>query len=558
MRIVSTGGTRDHLQKKGFAVTDIQELTGFPSVFSGRVKSLHPFIYMPLLARQHVKEDQALLREKNLTPFDLLICNFYPFERRRDLTDEKELLEWIDVGGPSLLRAAAKNFFSVTALCSPEDYPKAQKGASLKLRRSLAAKAFAHISRYDCLIAEELLRRFPQKETPAWPKMREEALNEQSGEQEIPDSAGAWASSLALAPGAKAGAAPAQHEEAAGGRLMAQIPPLPLYPLKLANKPLKNQAIKNKLEEKRALFIHQRLRYGENPGQEGLWLRFQSEGLHQAEILQGKRLSFNNLLDLQAAALLIRDLAPEPSAALFKHGNVCGMASGKNIAHAFSRALSTDPVSAFGCAAAFSEKAAKEAALALKDLFVECAIAPDWDPEALEILKDKKNMRILKWPGLLSFRSRQDIRSVDGGFLAQDTLKPFKTDSWRFLGKKPSAKIQKDLLFALKAAASLKSNSAAIVQDQMALGLGMGQVNRVDSVRLAVRRAQAFHPNKTRGLVLASDGFFPFPDSIELLKGSGVEWALQPGGSIRDRQVAEKARQLKINMVMTGTRVFRH
>ena len=476
LRVVSTGGTAEYLKSKGLPVLDITEQTGFASVLSGRIKSLHPHIYMPLLARGWIKEDQEVLKKHKLIPFDLVILNLYPFAENRHTKNEQELTEWIDVGGPSALRAAAKNFFSITVLCSPEDYKKAQKGTSLSQRKMLAAKVFNHLSQYDSCIAETL-------------------------------------------------------EPASRVSLNASL--------------------------------FKTLRYGENPHQKAAWYSCSRLGLHRASILQGKPLSFNNLLDLQTALLVARDFS-HPEAVAVKHNNPCGIATHVNIYQALKKALEADPLSVFGSVVGLNRKVTETAARLLKQLFIECVIAPDFSPKALTLLKAKKNIRLLKWPDMLSFPAAResDFKPVDGGVLVQEkptSLSLLSWDkSWQIIGSSPDEKAKQDLLFALRASAHLKSNSIAIVKDGQTLGLGMGQVNRVDSVKLALSRRQQFHPRKNHSLVLASDGFFPFSDSIELLSGEGIRWVIQPGGSLRDKEVIQKAKQLKINMVLTGFRYFKH
>lgn len=475
LRIVSTGGTAKYLKSKELPVVEITEQTQFPEVFSGRVKSLHPLIYMPLLARKWIKEDQTVLKQHKLLPFDLVICNLYPFQEKKHLKNDKELTEWIDVGGPSLLRAAAKNFFSITVICSPEDYKHIQKGTSLEQRKQLAAKAFKHLSQYDATIYG--------------------TLN-------------------------------------------------------------KKESFSIKAEHFKTL------RYGENPHQKAHWHSCSLQGLHRAEILQGKELSFNNLLDLQTAISLLRDLAM-PTVVAVKHNSPCGIASQRSIFQALEKAVSADPISVFGSIIGFNRKVTENCARKLKKLFVECVIAPDFSKEALALMRGKKNTRLLQWPDMLSFptQKEKDFKPVDGGLLVQDrekTIIPVWSKKWKVIGKNPDKKTKEDLIFAWIASAHLKSNSIAIVKNRQTLGLGMGQVNRVDSVRLALARAKQFHPKENHFLVLASDGFFPFPDSIELMSQTGIQWVIQPGGSLRDREVIEKAKKLKITMVLTGKRHFKH
>ena len=429
LRVVSTGGTAKYLKSKGLPVVEISQQTDFPAVFSGRVKSLHPLIYMPVLARKWVREDQKILKQYKLTPFDLVICNLYPFSEKKHLSDDRELTEWIDVGGPSILRAAAKNFFSVTVLCSPSDYRQTKKGTSLTQRKHLAAKVFKHLSEYDNLIAER--------------------LTETSGFL------------------------------------------------------LKGSKFKS-------------LRYGENPHQKATWHSCSPQGLHSAFILQGKTLSFNNLLDLQTVVAAVRDFA-SPTVVAVKHTNACGVASSHSIHQALLKAIAGDPLSVFGGIIGFNRAVTKQCAEKLKGLFVECVIAPDFSEEALSLMKTKKNTRLLKWPDMLSSPSKeeQDFKPVEGGVLVQDKDKSFLnlswSKNWKIIGKSPDQKTKEDLLFSWTVCAHLKSNSIAIVQNRQTLGLGMGQVNRVDSVKLALARLKEFHPHQNPLSGTGQRWLFPFP-----------------------------------------------
>ena len=555
LRIVSTGGTARHLREKGLSIKNAEEETRFPEALDGRVKSLHPHIYIPLLARTYVTEDRRLLKQNGLIPFDLLICNLYPFASKTHLKNDKELAEWIDVGGPSLLRAGAKNYFSVTVLCSPSDYSAVQNGSSLIQRKRLAAKAFRLLSKYDELIAETLMREEREK--------RAGAAQTQSGAK--PE-----ASAAAGAPDGKTS----------------------------VSKSLKSQGFFRKMQtkdENGAPVFQKTLRYGENPHQKAVWLGFSKKGLHQAELLQGKALSFNNVLDLQAATDCIRDFH-EPSAVAVKHNSPCGLASCKTPDSALKKALEADPESVFGGITALNRPLTEDCALALQKIFIEGLIAPDFSPGALKVLSKKRNLRILKWPEMLSFPANEeaDFKRIDGGALQQSRDCALKIEKeieskgfenvLQITGAAPDENIKRDLIFAWKAAAHLKSNGAALVRDRQTLGLGMGQVNRADAVRQALFRFKKFHapnhetpnhetpnhetPNhetktprggsETRPLVLAGDGFFPFADSVEEAASAGVQWIIQPGGSIRDREITERAKQLKINMVLTGVRHFKH
>lgn len=510
-RVVSTGGTAQVLKKAGLKVVDVKEQTKFPEVFSGRVKTLHPSIFMPLLARSWKPEDQDILKQYNLEAFDLVICNLYPFEKHQSAKKDQELVEWIDIGGPSLLRAAAKNFFTITTICNPQDYKKFQKGSTLEQRKELASKVFKHVSDYDRLIAQSLhvdsssssLSKTPLQEI-------KKELHVDSNPSSLDDSSSS------------------------------KTP--------LQNLPLDENFIKS-------------LRYGENPHQKANWYqKKQKSGLHQAEILQGKELSFNNLLDLSSAVLALKEFEAEPSCVAVKHNNPCGVACANQGSSAVRLALEADPVSVFGGIVACNQSIDKQAAEHLTSLFLEAVIAIDFSKEALDILSRKKNLRVLKWPEMMSSPiDTQGFKDIFGGFLLQDSDQVFQTwnPDWKVIGKEPDEQIKKDLVFAWKVCSHLKSNAIAIVKNKQTLGLGMGQVNRVDAVVSATHRAKKFHQHK-KDLVLASDAFFPFADSIDIAFEQGVCWIIQPGGSMKDEKVINRARQLGVNMILTGQRHFKH
>lgn len=481
LRIVSTGGTAEHLKKAGLAVVDLKEQTGFPEVMGGRVKTLHPRVHMPLLARDFEPSDLDLLKSEGLEPFDLVIVNLYPFEetllkRESEKLTEQDMIEKIDIGGPTLLRASAKNFSRITVLVDPRDYAwVGEKGSTTpEDRKRLAGKVFAHVSRYDSLISH-------------------------------------WF-------GAFGG-----PDLSFGGKLV------------------------------------QPLRYGENPNQTAQWYSFSGDvkGLHSARILQGKELSYNNLLDLEAASLLVKEF-DEPACVAVKHNNPCGVSLASTPLAAVERTVAADPVSVFGGIIACNREIGAAEAEALGKIFLECVVAPKVLPEALEVFAKKKNLRVLEWPDLMRCHRPVELRTLAGGFLVQSVQSlGSDTSAWKFLGEVPGPEVMRDLVFAEKVCASLKSNAIAIVKDGQSLGLGMGQVNRVEAVQHAVTRMKSHHQAKDR-TVLASDAFFPFPDSIEKASEAGVKWILQPGGSMRDQEVFEVAKRLGVNMVLSGERHFRH
>ena len=478
LRVVSTGGTLKHLKEHGINAIDISEQTGFPEVMDGRVKTLHPRVHMALLGRDGNAEDQALLKKEGLAPFDLLVVNLYPFEEARAKGAEgDELIEFIDIGGPSMLRSAAKNHSRIAVVADPKDYAWiSSKGGVLTLedRRLLAAKVFSHTSRYDDLIARSL-----STEVESWNGL--------------------------------------------SGRLVSE------------------------------------LRYGENPHQKASWYRdpMSRSGLHDAQILHGKALSYNNLLDLDAACAAVTEFRI-PTAVAVKHNNPCGVGTGPDILTSVRRAVSADPVSVFGGIIALNRPVDFATAEAMASIFLECVIAPSYSQEALERLKVKKDLRILLWPGLADHQPVRQFKTIAGGYLVQSADRTSDwSDSWKVVGKPISAQLKIDLLLAWKVCAHLRSNAIAITSEGATVGLGMGQVNRVDAVEHAIARMKKHHPN-AQSPVLASDAFFPFSDSMEKIAEAGIQWVIQPGGSIRDEEVLSRAQALGITTVLTGTRHFRH
>ncbi len=476
MRIVSSGGTAKYLEERGFKVTKVSEQTQFPEVMGGRVKTLHPNIHMPLLQRAHVPDDQAILKEFGLEPFDLVVVNLYPFKKGLEGNKtQEEMVELIDIGGPTLLRASAKNFSSVSVVCDPQDYEWIGQESTMDIekRKHLAAKVFAHVSDYDHHITNYL----------------------------------------------------------SGGNASG----------------LQGQ-------------LHKELRYGENPAQKAWWYRDSEKGLHSAEILQGKELSYNNLLDLEAAVQTLRLFPNAPTVISVKHNNPCGVASADNISAALKQSLQADPVSVFGGIIALNEKIDGDCAEQLVDLFLECIVAPGVSEDAKQILAKKKNLRVLIWPELCQVQNENEklYRSIDGGYLVQSQDQVAKsTADWRLVSGELTDEDWQGLLFAWKVCSCLKSNAIAVTGSQQSYGLGMGQVNRVDAVDQAFTRVKKFHSGAEKKY-LASDAFFPFPDSIELAAQYGATAIVQPGGSVKDEAVIAKAKELNIPMVFTGTRHFRH
>lgn len=485
LRIVSTGGTATYLKDHGFKITDISEQTHFPEVMGGRVKTLHPLVHMPILARSKHPEDFDLLKSHGVEAFDLVICNLYPFEetllkqKSSGENDFQALIEKIDIGGPTLLRASAKNFDRVTVVCDPKDYTwiaeknSQQKELSYEDRKKLSAKVFAHTANYDSLVAQTLSPGFQDSFSVAGKKVQE-------------------------------------------------------------------------------------LRYGENPHQQAAWyaLPGDSEGLHSAQILQGKALSYNNLLDLDASSALVREIS-EPCAVAVKHNNPCGVGMAADINLAIERAVQADPVSVFGGIIALNRELDVAGVQILEKIFLECIVAPAVSNEAQELLSKKKNLRVLIWPHLMKALSAYQVKKVSGGFLLQNEDSFNSQTEWQFLTERPNESILKDMVFGERVCAYLKSNAIAIVGEGRTLGLGMGQVNRVDAVEQAILRMKKFG-SSVKDKVLVSDAFFPFPDSVERAAEAGIRWILQPGGSMKDNEVFQRAKELGIHMVISGRRHFRH
>lgn len=473
-RIVSTGGTAAFLIQEKFQVTKVEEWTGHPEVMDGRVKTLHPRIHMSLLYR---KQDIALLNSFDLEPFDLVVGNLYPFP-------ENPSVETVDVGGPSFLRASAKNFENLIVICDPDDYgwvAEKQLKLSLDERKYLAAKAFRHLSAYDATVATWL---------------------EQQADSQREFSQWSW-----------------------GGN------------------------------------VQQRLRYGENPAQKGFWVAPLADngGFSQAQQLQGKQLSYNNLSDLEAAVKCLRLFQTQPTVVAVKHNNPCGVASASSLSEAVTKCLAADPKSVFGGIIALNQAINASIATALSELFLECIVAPEVLPEAKVIFGKKPNLRVLQWPDWMRQQTGHEFRSALGGCLVQtqDQVAKAWNNDWQCKGEAPTETQKSDLLFAWKVCSALKSNAISICRSGQTLGLGMGQVNRVDAVAHAIERAKEFH-GSLEGAVLASDAFFPFEDSVEIIHRAGVRWVIQPGGSVRDEKVIAGAQNLGVNLVLTGQRHFNH
>ena len=488
IELVASGGTAAQLAEAGLPVTPVEALTGYPELLDGRVKTLHPAVHGGILARR-TQDHLAELAEHGLLPIDLVIVNLYPFQQTvaEDDVSLAEAVEQIDIGGVALLRAAAKNFESVTVVCDPGDYGEvaqavSDEGVEAEARQALALKAFRHTAAYDAAIANYLSR-----------------------------SQGAGRP--------KAQAAP---------KLPAQI----------------------HLDLERV----QVMRYGENPHQEGALYRFR-DASPAFEQLHGREMSYNNWLDLDGSWQAAQDF-DEPTVAIIKHSNPCGLASGDSLAAAYDSALASDPVSAFGSIISVNQILDRATSEKMAKLFVEIVAAPDFEEEALELLQRRKNLRILRANGGESHPL--SIRTVHGGALvqeldrSQDDLDPA---NWKVVTqKRPDASQLADLAFAWRVCRHVKSNAIVYVQGRATVGVGAGQMSRVDSVMLAGHKAG----ERARGAVMASDAFFPFPDGIEAAAEHGIAAVVQPGGSIRDEEVIAACDRLGLVMVLTGARHFRH
>ncbi len=491
VEIVSTGSTASRIAGLGVPVTQVADLTGFPECLDGRVKTLHPRVHAGILADLRLDDHRRQLDELEIEPFELVIVNLYPFAATvASGASSDECIEQIDIGGPTMVRAAAKNHPSVAVVTSPSRYDDVltavrSGGFTLTQRQSLAAEAFVHTASYDVAVASWLGG----------------VVSPTDGGTGFP----AWIG--------------ATWERA------------------------------------------DVLRYGENPHQSAALYVSQnvpSPGLAQAEQLHGKEMSYNNYVDADAARRAAYDHS-EPAVAIIKHANPCGIAIGADIAEAHRKAHETDPVSAFGGVIATNRRVTAEMARQVADVFTEVVVAPGVDDDALEILREKKNLRLLVAADVPA-RGGVEIRPVSGGLLLQsaDRIDAPGDDpsSWTLAcGEPADAATLRDLAFAWRAVRSAKSNAILLAHDGAAVGVGMGQVNRVDSARLAVARAGE---ERARGSVGASDAFFPFPDGLEVLTAAGVRAIVQPGGSVRDDEVIAAARASGVTMYMTGTRHFFH
>ena len=483
--LVSTGGTARILREAGLSPRDVSSITGSPEMLDGRVKTLHPAVHGGLLARRDSPEHMQALEEHDITPIDLVAVNLYPFRETaaRPGADADEVVEQIDIGGPSMVRSAAKNWRSVTVVVDPSDYARVL--AALRagdddadLRRLLAGKAFAHTASYDAAIA-------------AW-------FERQRGE---------------------------------------------LFPERVT------------LSVERA----QALRYGENPDQRAaFYVEGRGAGLAALAQRGGKELSFNNLLDLEGALMASDLFGDQVCCAIIKHTTPCGLAVGSNALAAYQKALACDPVAAFGSVISFNVPLDERAAEAISSLFVECVVAPAFSDEAVEILGRKKNLRVLEGRARWA-PDAMDFKRVRGGVLMQErAASEVDEASWQTVTRRPPSEQERaDLLFAWRAVGSVKSNAIVLARGGATIGIGAGQMSRVDASFLAVHKARSAG-HETAGAVLGSDAFFPFRDGVDQAAEAGITAIVQPGGSVRDAEVIAAADEQGIAMVFTGKRLFRH
>ncbi|RHM08129.1 bifunctional phosphoribosylaminoimidazolecarboxamide formyltransferase/IMP cyclohydrolase PurH [Amedibacillus dolichus] len=483
--IISTGGTKKALEAAGIETIGISEITGFPEIMDGRVKTLHPKVHGALLCVRDNEEHVKQLKELNIDYIDLVCVNLYPFKQtvQKPGVTHEEIIENIDIGGPSMLRSASKNYKFIPVVVDPSDYEtvieelKANGETSLETREKLAAKVFRHTANYDAMIASY--------------------LTEKTGEK---------------------------------------------YPEKLT-------ITYDKVQD---------LRYGENPHQSAAFYKNMNPqySLANAKQLHGKELSYNNIQDGNAAIEILKDFEGTCAAVGLKHMNPCGVGLGKTIEEAWDKAYEADPVSIFGGIVAFNEPVNKAVAEKLANIFLEIIIAPAFDEDAFEILSKKKNIRLMQLDTTLSVNAKYKVTNVNDGLLVQDVddHKLTKEDLRCVTNRKPTEEELEQLLFAWNVVKHVKSNAIVLVKDNMTIGVGAGQMNRVGAARIAIEQAQ----EKAKGSVMGSDAFFPMPDTVEEAVKAGVTAIIQPGGSIKDQLSIDVCNEYGIAMVYTGVRHFKH
>ncbi|HEY0347563.1 MAG TPA: bifunctional phosphoribosylaminoimidazolecarboxamide formyltransferase/IMP cyclohydrolase [Pyrinomonadaceae bacterium] len=533
VEINSTGGTAKALRESGIKVTDVSDITGFPEMMDGRVKTLHPKIHGGLLAVRDNPEHVAAMNQNGIEPIDMVVIDLYPFEQtvRREGVTEAEAIEQIDIGGPAMIRSAAKNAQDVAVIVRPDQYSDVlaemvenDGGLSLKTRRSLAQTAFTLTAMYDMKVSMYLAGGFRHRET---------GINSNTG--------GGSATNNIFSVGRD-------------GKLVT-----PPAPIEIDSEEFSIEAFRGSLPGSARWSIGKKadLRYGENPHQLAALYKMSMsmrDGIANAEVLSGKEMSFNNYVDADAAWQLVFDFE-ETACAIIKHTNPAGVALDPQAVDAYRRALATDPTSAFGGIVAFNCPVDEAAARAVTAIFTEVIVAPDYDPAALEVLRQKKNLRVLRcWPS--AHRDTVEYKQISGGMLVQtrDTHR-IKREELKVVSKRaPSEKEIDDLLFAWTVCKHTKSNAIVYAHDKQTVGVGAGQMSRVDSVKIGAMRAQL----PLRGSVVASDAFFPFRDGIDEAAKQGITAIIQPGGSMRDEEAITAANEHDLAMVFTGVRHFKH
>ncbi|MFJ3029704.1 bifunctional phosphoribosylaminoimidazolecarboxamide formyltransferase/IMP cyclohydrolase [Curtobacterium sp. NPDC087080] len=509
VELVSTGSTAQTIRDAGYTVTDVSSVTGFPESLDGRVKTLHPAVHAGLLADLRLESHEQQLADLGIAPFELVVVNLYPFvETVASGADSATVVENVDIGGPAMVRASAKNHPNVAIVVSPSSYAEVVEavsagGTTLELRKRLAAQAFAHTASYDAAVASYFATDVVAPHAAA--VADHAAAPTVDGDLETP---GTFDETLRIEAGLTA-----------------------------------------------------TLRYGENAHQAAaLYTTAGGAGIAQATQLHGKEMSYNNYVDADAAVRAAYDF-DTPAVAIIKHANPCGIAIAPDdavdpIASAHAAAHACDPLSAFGGVIAANRPVTKQMAETVRDIFTEVVVAPAFDPEALEVLSQKKNIRLLTLPADFALATRE-LKQVSGGFLVQDAdrFTAFDQSTWTLVSGEPADDATlADLAFAWKASRAVKSNAILLADQGASVGVGMGQVNRVDSCHLAVTRAG----DRARGSVAASDAFFPFADGLQVLLDAGVRAVAQPGGSVRDDEVIAAAQAAGVTMYFTGERHFFH
>ncbi|HLA10674.1 MAG TPA: bifunctional phosphoribosylaminoimidazolecarboxamide formyltransferase/IMP cyclohydrolase [Pyrinomonadaceae bacterium] len=504
IEIISTGGTAKHLREAGIEIRDISALTGYPEMMDGRLKTLHPRVHGALLALRDNSEHVRAMQEHEIEPIDMVVVNLYPFEEtiKREGVTLEEAIEQIDIGGPAMIRSAAKNFRDVAVIVSPTNYSfvveqlRKHSGAlALGTRAALAEQAFRRTSQYDELIPMYLGHAFGGSFETTHSQMASFPWQRTPSDSDLP------------------------------------------------------------VFEKWRLTKVRELRYGENPHQQAaLYDSGETGGVANAELLSGKEMSYNNYVDADAAWQLVSDFE-ETTCAIIKHTNPAGVGQGERDEVAYRKALATDPLSAFGGIVAFNRAVDEPAARAVVEIFTEVIIAPDYDPASLEILKAKKNLRVLKAVPMNDVETLE-YRQISGGMLIQtrDTHRLRHSDLRVVSERKPTEEELTALLFAWKVCKHTKSNAIVYARAGQTVGVGAGQMSRVDSVKLGAMRAQL----PVKGSVLASDAFFPFRDGIDEAAKHGITAVIQPGGSMKDSEVIAAANEHGLAMVFTGIRHFKH